>query len=66
MCRTGFNHIAEELTRPSRRLQQGGTRIAIEVYAHDQAFVSPELIGTSIVYHRSFDQPRLTDVITIQ
>lgn len=47
-------------------MKQGDTIVAVEVYALYQAFVFPELIGTSIVYHRSFDQPRLTDVITIQ
>ena len=46
-------------------MKQGDTIVAVEVYALYQAFVFPELIGTSIVYHRSFDQPRLTDVITL-
>jgi len=47
-------------------MKQGDTMVAVEVYALYEAFVFPELIGTSIVYHRSFDQPRLTDVITVQ
>lgn len=47
-------------------MKQGDTMVAVEVYALYQAFIFPELIGTSIVYHRSFDQPRLTDVITIE
>jgi Flp pilus assembly protein TadG len=47
-------------------MKQGDTMVAVEVYALYEPFVFPELIGTSIVYHRSFDQPRLTDVITLQ
>jgi Flp pilus assembly protein TadG len=46
-------------------MKQGDTIVAVEVYALYEAFVFPELIGTSIIYHRSFDQPRLTDVITL-
>jgi len=46
-------------------MKQGDTIVAVEVFALYQAFVFPELIGTSIVYHRSFDQPRLVDLITI-
>ena len=45
-------------------MKQGDTLVAVEVFALYQAFVFPELIGTSIVYHRSFDQPRLVDIIT--
>jgi len=47
-------------------MKQGDTIVAVEVYALYEAFVFPELIGTSIVYHRSFDQPRLTDLITLE
>jgi Flp pilus assembly protein TadG len=47
-------------------MKQGDTIVAVEVYALYQAFVFPELIGTSIVYQRSFDQPRLTDLITLE
>jgi Flp pilus assembly protein TadG len=46
-------------------MKQGDTIVAVEVFALYQAFVFPELIGTSIVYHRSFDQPRLVDLITL-
>ncbi|MCW5772642.1 MAG: pilus assembly protein [Rhodospirillaceae bacterium] len=46
-------------------MTKGDAMVAVEVYALYEAFVFPELIGTSIVYHRSFDQPRLTDVITV-
>lgn len=46
-------------------MKQGDTIVAVEVFALYQAFVFPELIGTSIVYHRSFDQPRLVDLITV-
>jgi len=46
-------------------MKQGDTIVAVEVFALYEAFVFPELIGTSIVYHRSFDQPRLVDVITV-
>lgn len=47
-------------------MKQGDTIVAVEVYAVYSAFVFPELIGTSIIYHRSFDQPRLTDLITLE
>ena len=47
-------------------MKQGDTIVAVEVYALYKAFVFPELIGTSVVYHRSFDQPRLTDLITLE
>lgn len=47
-------------------MKQGDTIVAVEVFARYEAFVFPELIGTSIVYHRSFDQPRLTDLITLE
>ena len=47
-------------------MKQGDTMVAVEVYALYEAFVFPELIGTSVVYHRSFDQPRLTDLITLE
>lgn len=46
-------------------MKQGDTIVAVEVFALYQAFVFPELIGTSIVYQRSFDQPRLVDLITL-
>lgn len=46
-------------------MKQGDTIVAVEVFALYEAFVFPELIGTSIIYHRSFDQPRLVDVITL-
>jgi Flp pilus assembly protein TadG len=45
-------------------MSKGDSMVAVEVYAKYTAFVFPDLVGTSIVYHRSFDQPRLTDVIT--
>ncbi len=51
---------------PGVTMKQGDTIVAVEVYALYEAFVFPELIGTSIVYHRSFDQPRLTDLITVE
>jgi Flp pilus assembly protein TadG len=47
-------------------LKTGDTLVAVEVYALYEAFIFPELIGQSIVYHRSFDQPRLTDIITLE
>lgn len=47
-------------------MAQGDSMVAVEVYALYEAFVFPEMIGTSVVYHRSFDQPRLTDVITVE
>jgi Flp pilus assembly protein TadG len=47
-------------------MKQGDTIVAVEVYALYKAFVFPELIGTSVIYHRSFDQPRLTDLITLE
>jgi Flp pilus assembly protein TadG len=46
-------------------MKTGDTLVAVEVFALYQAFVFPELIGTSVVYHRSFDQPRLVDLITL-
>jgi Flp pilus assembly protein TadG len=47
-------------------LKQGDTLVAVEVYATYTPFVFQELIGSTVVYHRSFDQPRLTDIITLE
>ncbi len=51
---------------PGVTMKQGDTIVGVEVYALYSAFVFPELIGTGLVYHRSFDQPRLNDLITIE
>ena len=40
--------------------------VAVEVFALYEALAFPELVETSVVYHRSFDQPRLTDLITLE
>ena len=47
-------------------MKQGDTIVAVEVYATYAPFVFPELIGSTLVYHRSFDQPRLVDLITLE
>ena len=47
-------------------LKQGDTLVAVEVYATYTPFVFQELIGSTVVYHRSFDQPRLVDIITLE
>ncbi len=47
-------------------LAKGDTLVAVEVYAQYEAFLVPELIGTSIIYHASFDVPRLSDTITLE
>jgi hypothetical protein len=47
-------------------MKQGDTLVAVEVFAAYSAFVFPELIGSTIIYHRSFDSPRLVDVITLE
>jgi Flp pilus assembly protein TadG len=47
-------------------LKQGDTIVAVEVYATYAPFVFPEAISSTLTYHRSFDQPRLTDIITIE
>lgn len=47
-------------------LAKGDTIVAVEVYAQYEAFLVPELIGTSIIYHASFDVPRLSDTITLE
>jgi Flp pilus assembly protein TadG len=47
-------------------MKQGDTIVAVEVYATYEPFVFPEVIGPTLVYHRSFDQPRLTDIITLE
>jgi Flp pilus assembly protein TadG len=46
-------------------LKQGDTLIAVEVYATYSAFVFPELVDSEQVYKRSFDSPRLVDIITL-
>lgn len=47
-------------------MKQGDTIVAVEVYATYTPFVFPEVIGSTLVYHRSFDQPRLVDLITLE
>ena len=47
-------------------MKQGDTIVAVEVYATYAPFVFPEVVGSTLVYHRSFDQPRLVDLITLQ
>jgi len=47
-------------------MKQGDTIVAVEVYATYAPFVFPEVVGTTLVYHRSFDQPRLVDLITLE
>lgn len=47
-------------------MKQGDTIVAVEVYATYSPFIFPELIGSEVVYHRSFDQPRLVDIITLE
>lgn len=51
---------------PGVTMKQGDTIVAVEVYATYAPFVFPELIGSALVYHRSFDQPRLVDLITLE
>jgi Flp pilus assembly pilin Flp len=46
-------------------LVKGDYIVAVEVFAQYEAFIFPELVGTSIVYKRSFEQPRLPDIITV-
>jgi Flp pilus assembly protein TadG len=47
-------------------MKQGDTIVAVEVYATYTPFVFSEVVGSSLVYHRSFDQPRLVDLITLE
>jgi Flp pilus assembly protein TadG len=47
-------------------LKQGDTIVAVEVFATYTTFVFPEVISSSLVYHNSFDQPRLVDLITLE
>ena len=47
-------------------MKQGDTIVAVEVYATYAPFVFPEVIGSTLVYRRSFDQPRLVDLITLE
>jgi Flp pilus assembly protein TadG len=47
-------------------MKTGDTVVAVEVFAVYEPFVFSELIGTTTIYHRSFDQPRLTDIITVE
>jgi Flp pilus assembly protein TadG len=47
-------------------MKQGDTIVAVEVYATYAPFVFPEVVSSSLVYHRSFDQPRLVDLITLE
>jgi Flp pilus assembly protein TadG len=47
-------------------MKQGDTIVAVEVFATYTPFVFAELVGSALVYHRSFDQPRLTDMITLE
>ena len=47
-------------------MKQGDTIVAVEVFATYSPFVFPEVVSTSLVYHRSFDQPRLVDLITLE
>jgi Flp pilus assembly protein TadG len=47
-------------------MKQGDTIVAVEVYATYAPFVFPEVVGSTLVYHRSFDQPRLVDLITLE
>ncbi|HEY7608734.1 MAG TPA: TadE/TadG family type IV pilus assembly protein [Alphaproteobacteria bacterium] len=46
-------------------LAKGDYVVAVEVYAQYEAFIFPDLVGTSVVYKRSFEQPRLPDIITV-
>ena len=46
-------------------MKTGDTIVAVEVYANYQPFIFSDIIGDRVVYHRSFDQPRLTDVIKL-
>jgi len=47
-------------------LVKGDCLVAAEVYAQYDPFVFADLVGTSVVYKRSFIQPRSPDIITIQ
>lgn len=47
-------------------MKQGDTIVAVEVYATYAPFMFAEVIGSTLVYHRSFDQPRLVDLITLE
>ena len=47
-------------------MKQGDTIVAVEVYATYAPFVFPEVVGSTLVYRRSFDQPRLVDLITLE
>ncbi len=51
---------------PGVTMKQGDTIVAVEVYATYTPFVFPDVIGNTLVYHRSFDQPRLVDIITLE
>ncbi len=51
---------------PGVTLSKGDYLVAVEVYAQYTAFVFPELVDSSIVYKRSFEQPRQPDIITVQ
>jgi len=46
-------------------MKQGDTLVAVEVYGTYSAFVFPDLVDQELVYKRSFDTPRLVDVITL-
>lgn len=47
-------------------LVQGDCLVATEVFAQYDAFVFPDLISSTVVYKRSFVQPRSPDIITVQ
>jgi Flp pilus assembly protein TadG len=47
-------------------MKQGDTIVAVEVFATYTPFVFPEVVSSALVYHRSFDQPRLVDLITLE
>jgi len=51
---------------PGVTMKTGDTLVAAEVFAVYSAFVFPELIGSTTIYHRSFDSPRLVDIITLE
>lgn len=51
---------------PGVTMKQGDTIVAVEVYGTYAPFVFPEVVGSTLVYHRSFDQPRLVDLITLE
>lgn len=51
---------------PGITLALGDSLVAAEVYAQYDAFVFPELISATVVYKKSFVQPRSPDIITVQ